>query len=685
MSTKTNERLHTLDDDSLDEIGYPQTRLAKSIEEQQREPHRVSAPTKSPPPVLMPKPKHAIAPTQRLVQQPPPAISAPLTTTNSTIQSYNNSNSNGNISSNSSNYTNTNTINNNNNINNIMNNNIIQPRGDIQSTSQQSAGSSSNISPTYATPQASLSAESEADKKKLPNKSMVTGITTFNSKVIPSSTTTTAPSDNSHKNPAVRHQGILMRKNSRSNTTTPSSPSSLRKSLSATEAMRSSSSNPPYPSLQQDTPQQSRMATSTSNTIRQSQQQQQIAHADATHNSIHATVVSAAGTSTATAAVPSYNKVTFEDMQTKGEYNQTKGEYNQARSDYSAQLNTILEQNNYLRREIELLRRQQQLWHKSTLEMEKVKKEIERDQHVVTNRLEQLEEQLRHYCLIATGSQAGPSGARIEEKGKAVVHPTHSRSDPTTTSPRNKLNKPPSGGGRSPASKRHRSRSVPRFDEDGEHLPRYVPPPQPIPQPIPRRHYEEEYDYDYDDYPPQPETTDDEEEEEVGWEEYSSRRLPPPSFIRQHQQHQFRYPGPPPPPVVPLAGPNPSLPPPQLPPINRKWGEGRSGSLRRRRSGSLAPFLPRPPVPPHYHTLPPRHHHWRESGPGGYEGVAGDYGWEEPPPPSHRSSRYYDEPSDDFEDYPPPLPASSQKRYPHERRLPTARDRRSFPAYGTSM
>ncbi|KAI8146469.1 hypothetical protein BJV82DRAFT_387900 [Fennellomyces sp. T-0311] len=573
MSPTASERLHTLDDDKLDEIGYPPTREPRAVE---RGPRTVGGPTASPPPLSMPQPKHAVAPTQRLIyQQPPPALSAPLT-----VNSQGNNNHNG-------------------------------SRNAITTTTSTTIESSTTTSPmrTYTTPQPPLSAESEGDKKKLGNKSVVTTSTGINPKPTPSST---AVSDNSHKAKAVQPQSILVRKTGATTNGSPSS--SLRKSFSAT-AMSSSNSQPPPPQEHQ-----TRIQSSLSTAVLQKQHQQQ-SRAEATP--------------AASASAP-YNKATFEDSQKPPEM--------------LPDIRAVIEQNNILREQVNLLRLQQEAWRQSRREMERAKLEMEREQNFVADRLEQLEEQLRQYCLIAK------STARSEDKGKGVAHPTHSRSDPTTASPR----KPPSGGGRSPASKRHRSRSVPRFDEEGEHTLRYLGPQQ-------QKRYDD-YEYDYEDYATRQESPD--EEEEDAWDGYNSRRLPPPPVMRHHQHHHPfpRYLAPPP--VVPLAGPS-------LPPPNRKW-EGPRGSLRRRRSGSMTPFMPRP-APPHYHPLPPRHRGWRDSG---YDAAAADYAWDEPPPPpSYRSSRYYDEPSDDLDDYP-----AAQKRYPHDRRLPGGgRDRRTFPAYEPSM
>lgn len=327
---------------------------------------------------------------------------------------------------------------------------------------------------------------------------------------------------------------------------------------------------------------------------------------------------------------------------------------------FSAEYQAIIQQNEMLRHQVQMLTRE--------------KMEMERERHVVVDRLEQLEREMRKHCRIAAARMRNQQQQQqpdmmddpMEETTSASnqqVNMTHSRSDPTTLlSPRRHRSTPsnsrPSRQGPSHRHHRHaRSKSVPRDEAywrvgpgiRGNNRSRYMD------------DYYEDSAASYDYYSQQddeedseiegwPEDEDEDEDEEDEQDDYPRpRSFHPPR--RRRSLSSARVPPPPgPPPMIPrptaaaaataippMVPPHPRYPPMMAPPppISMAGSLGRNPnrrSLRQRRSGSLG-----------YSSAP----RWRG---GSSYGV---------PPPE--DEYMWDQYEDDYNDYPPPPPRYSRR------------------------
>ncbi|KAI7887125.1 hypothetical protein K492DRAFT_173491 [Lichtheimia hyalospora FSU 10163] len=326
---------------------------------------------------------------------------------------------------------------------------------------------------------------------------------------------------------------------------------------------------------------------------------------------------------------------------------------------FSAEYQAIIQQNEMLRHQVQMLTRE--------------KLEMERERHVVVDRLEQLEREMRKHCRIAAARMRNQQQQQpdmmddpMDESTGANTQPsninmTHSRSDPTTLlSPRRRRSTPSNSrptANRQGHSHRHhhaRSKSVPRDEAywrvgpgmgniRGNNRARYMD------------DYYEDSGASYDYYSQQ----DDEEDSEIeGWpedeedededDEEDDYRRPrhfhhPPR--RRRSLSSARVPPPPAPPMIPrptaaaaaaippMVPPHPRYPPMMAPPppMTMAGSLGRNPnrrSVRQRRSGSLG-----------YSSAP----RWR----GG-----NTYG--APPPIPPEDDYMWDQYEDDYNDYPPP-------------------------------
>lgn len=671
----TTPEVEEEDDESLiDETGYPRSKRRPASPTNRLQ--RVSGPTKTPPPLLMPRPVPAVAPTKRL---------------------------------------------------------IINGNGHLSSTETTSQSPTSH----YATPQPPMDdSKSKTPEKKHQQQPRETAAA--------ATTTTATPivGRNSERIGAVRPQGILVRKpgpqtaNNVGASSSSSSSATVRKAASSDQLSRPKSvtfSESPAMNHKDLPPPQGPAAAASSSVATTATTATTVAAADpsstamptwATTSTTTSGITTAGITPTATSLPAKQHdipKVSF------GGVAETRRD-DQASLEYQA----LLRQNTLLQRQLDVLTRERN-------ELRNNKLEWQRQQHMIAERLEMLEQQLREHWVIASsrhqqaqqqqhrlsqeraskrrswGSAAElavddkePEAVIINEESMnaaaaatttaaattATVRPTLSHSDPTS-SPAVAGTGAGTGGRRCPLHGRNgrskhsqlRSKSLPRYEDASYRQPRrrYLPPED---------YYEDGYDSleeneDYVDYyGPLGSDEEGDDDDEPNWSagEYDRRRMRARQLFAHPSppHHPSRYGfGPPPPHPVPpaaamaipvaaaaAAGP----PPPPPPPMGRarKWLNPAITLPRRRSVSSSTPaFSPQ--------QQQRRRHYHREGFDRAYTHAppSPEYEyWEQPPPPRQRFARHYDEGDAYYSSMPthkPPRRASHHHLHHH-----------TIPAYGTS-